>query len=242
MEPETRSSGTAAQKEGREKLSTTREGVSRSYIDREHPIGGQMSDIVRGLFLRTRLPWLLDHHARIPVLALFSFVNGCISIGIMAALAVVTQSPFIFPSLGPTAFLFFYTPTAPSASPRNTIIGHAIGAAAGYLSLVVTGLTMAGPALSVGVTWPRVIAAALSLGLTSGVMVLLKSPHPPAGATTLIISLGILTKPWQLLLLMAAVILLTLQAIAINRLAGIPYPLWNPPGEPDNTSANKGKG
>jgi CBS domain-containing membrane protein len=206
-------------------------GSARSFsyrIDREHPIGGEMSDILRGIFTRIRLPWLLQHYARLPVLALFSFINGCVSIGIMAALAVVTGSPFIFPSLGPTAFLFFYTPTAPSASPRNTIVGHAIGAAMGYFSLVVTGLTLAGPALSVGVTWSRVIAAALSLGLTSGLMVLLKSPHPPAGATTLIISLGILTKPWQLLLLMAAVILLTLQALAINRLAGIPYPLWNP--------------
>ncbi len=146
----------------------------------------------------------------------------------MSVLALITHSPFIFPSLGPTAFLFFYTPTAPSASPRNTIVGHAVGVLAGYLSLVLTGLTMVGPALYTGVTWPRVIAAALSLGLTSGVMVLLKSPHPPAGATTLIISLGLLTKPWQLLLLMVAVVLLTLQALAINRLAGIPYPLWNP--------------
>src|SRR6266567_3135872 len=236
MEPETRPSGTAAQKEEQEKPSTTREGVSRSYIDREHPIGGQMSDIVRGLFLRMRLPWLLQHHARIPVLALFSFVNGCISIGIMAALAVVTHSPFIFPSLGPTAFLFFYTPTAPSASPRNTIIGHAIGVAAGYFSLVVTGLTMAGPALAVGVTWPRVIAAALSLGLTSGLMVLFKSPHPPAGATTLIISLGFITNPWLLLVLLVAVVLLTLQALAINRLAGITYPLWNPIKEKEGSS------
>lgn len=237
MEPETKATGTASQKEESEKPSTTRENVSRSYIDREHPIGGQMSDVVRGIFLRTRLPWLLEHHARIPVLALFSFVNGCISIGIMAALAVITHSPFIFPSLGPTAFLFFYTPTAPSASPRNTIIGHAVGAVAGYLSLVVTGLTMAGPAFAVGVSWPRVIAAALSLGLTAGIMVLLKSPHPPAGATTLIVSLGILTKPWQLLLLMVAVILLTMQAFVINRLAGIPYPLWNPPREPADPPA-----
>ena len=197
-------------------------------IDKEHPIGGEMSDILHGLFTRVRLPWLLDHYARIPVLAIFSFINGCISIGLMAALAVLTNSPFIFPSLGPTAFLFFYTPTAPSASPRKTLIGHAIGAAAGYFSLVVTGLTQAGPALSVGVTWPRVIAAGLSLGLTAGLMVLLKSPHPPAGATTLIVSLGILRQPWQLVLLMGAVILLTLQAIAINRIAGIPYPLWNP--------------
>ena len=197
-------------------------------IDREHPIGGEMSDIVRGLFRHIRLPWLTQRYARTPVLAIFSFLNGCISIGLMAALALITRSPFIFPSLGPTAFLFFYTPLAPAASPRNTLVGHTIGVLAGYLSLVVTGLTAAGPALAVGVTWPRVIAAALSLGLTSGLMVLFKSPHPPAGATTLIISLGILTKPWQLLLLLVAVVLLTLQALAINRLAGIPYPLWNP--------------
>jgi CBS domain-containing membrane protein len=209
-------------------------------IDSKYPIGGEMSDILHGLFLRTRLPWLLEHHTRIPILAVFSFVNGCISIAIMSALAVITKSPFIFPSLGPTAFLFFYTPTAPAASPRNTLIGHGIGVTAGYLSLVVTGLTSAGPALAVGVTWPRVIAAALSLGLTSGLMVLLKSPHPPAGATTLIISLGILTHPWQLLLLMIAVVLLTLQALAINRLAGIPYPLWNPPKEANTSGKEQG--
>jgi CBS domain-containing membrane protein len=200
-------------------------------IDREHPIGGEMSDIVRGLFRHVRLPWLTQRYARTPVLAIFSFINGCISIGLMAALALITGSPFIFPSLGPTAFLFFYTPRAPSASPRNTIVGHAIGVLAGYFSLVVTGLTAAGPALAVGVTWPRVLAAGLSLGLTAGLMVLLKSPHPPAGATTLIISLGILTRPLQLLLLLVAVVLLTLQAFAINRLAGIPYPLWNPTRE-----------
>ncbi len=211
-------------------------------IDREHPIGGEMSDILRGLFVRARLPWLLRHYSQVPVLAIFSFVNGCISIGLMSALALITRSPFIFPSLGPTAFLFFYTPTAPSASPRNTIIGHAIGVIAGYFSLVVTGLTLAGPALAVGVTWPRVVAAALSLGLTAGLMVLFKSPHPPAGATTLIISLGILTKPWQLLLLMGAVVLLTIQAFVINRLAGIPYPLWNPKRDQAQSSDGTPKG
>lgn len=228
MEPEIEK---AAEASAQESLQDTNEPL-RPYrpgvIDREHPIGGEMSDIVRGLFGRVRLPWLTQHYARTPVLALFSLINGCISIGLMAVLALLTRSPFVFPSLGPTAFLFFYTPRAPTASPRNTIIGHGIGVLVGYFSLLVTGLTMAGPALAVGVTWPRVIAAALSLGLTAGLMVLLKSPHPPAGATTLIISLGIMTKPWQLLLLMAAVVLLTLQALFINRLAGIPYPLWNP--------------
>jgi len=203
------------------------------HIDRTHPIGGEMSEVARGLFTRLRLPWLTEHYARIPVLALFSLINGFLSIGLMSILALVTGTPLIFPSLGPTAFLFFYTPTAPSASPRNTISGHAIGVLAGYGSLLLTGLTTAGPALAVGVTWPRVIAAALSLGLTAGLMVLVKSPHPPAGATTLIISLGILTKPWQLVLLMSAVILLTLQAFTINRLAGIAYPLWSPAHQPE---------
>lgn len=228
MEPETQKGEREEEVQKRQDLRAASFRVARNRIDREHPIGGEMSEVVRGLFMRLRLPWLTERYARVPVLALFSFINGCISIGLMSVLALITGSPFIFPSLGPTAFLFFYTPTAPAASPRNTLIGHGIGVLAGYFSLLVTGLTAAGPALAVGVTWPRVIAAALSLGLTAGVMVLARSPHPPAGATTLIISLGILTKPWQLLLLMGAVVLLTLQAFSINRLAGIPYPLWNP--------------
>ncbi len=202
-------------------------GRDEGALHPRHPIGGQMDDIVRGLVRPLRLPWLLHRHSHVPVLALFSFLNGCLSIGVMSALALLTHSPFIFPSLGPTAFLFFYTPTAPTASPRNTILGHGIGVLAGYTSLLLTGLAMTGSALTVGVTWPRVLAAALSLGLTSGLMVLLRAPHPPAGATTLIIALGLLTKPSQLLLLMVAVVLLTAQAFVINRLAGIPYPLWS---------------
>ncbi len=204
----------------------------RYRIDDRHPLGGEMSDIVRGLLGRMRLPWLLEHHSSTSVLALFSFINGCISIGIMSGLAWVTGSPFIFPSLGPTAFLFFYTPTAPPASPRNTLIGHAVGVLAGYFSLVVTGLTTAGPALAVGVNGPRIAAAALSLGLTSGLMVLLRAAHPPAGATTLIVSLGILTRPSQLVILMIGVVLLTIQAFVINRLAGIPYPRWKASAQP----------
>jgi CBS domain-containing membrane protein len=143
--------------------------------------------------------------------------------------ALVSGRPFIFPSLGPTAFLFFYTPLAPAASPRNTICGHLIGALAGWGCLALFGLQHSGSSIAAGVTGARVGAAALSLGLTSGLMVLFKSPHPPAGATTLIFSLGVLRRLEDVLILMIAVALLTLQAIAINRLAGLPYPLWSTP-------------
>lgn len=57
-------------------------------------------------------------------------------------------------------------------------------------------------------------------------MVIAKSTHPPAGVTTLIVSLGIVTSPSHLLIIEVAVALLTWQAIAINRAVGIPYPLW----------------
>jgi CBS domain-containing membrane protein len=185
--------------------------------------------VTRGLLQRLRFANLEARYPRRWIVALFSMVNGFLAIAVMSLLAYVTNQPFIFPSLGPTAFLFFYTPLAPAASPRNTIIGHGVGTLAGFGSLVLFGLRDAGPALAVGVSWQRVGAAALSLGLTSGVMVLLSAPHPPAGATTLIISLGLLTQVDELVILMVAVVLLTVQAFAINRLAGLPYPRWAAP-------------
>lgn len=194
--------------------------------DRPGPIGGDMAAIVFGLARRMRVPSLTERYDNTAVMGLFAFLNGLIAIGAMAAVAFVTDEPFIFPSLGPTAFLLFYTPMLPASSPRNTVLGHAIGAAAGYLALVVFGLTDAEPALATSVTGGRVGAAALSLGLTSGAMVWARVPHPPAGATTLIVSLGILREPEQLVVLMLAVVLLVVQGFVINRLAGIDYPFW----------------
>ncbi len=57
-------------------------------------------------------------------------------------------------------------------------------------------------------------------------MVLLRVNHPPAGATTMIVSLGILAKPSYLPIIEIAVVLLAAQAFVINRLAGLPYPVW----------------
>lgn len=196
-----------------------------------YPIGGRMSDVVLGLGKRLRLKPLTERFDSVAVLGLFAFVNGLVSIGLMSLVALLTEQPFVFPSLGPTAFLLFYTPTQPTASPRNTLCGHLIGAVAGYLSLAVFGLLDAGPAILVGVSWARVGAAALSLALTSGVMVWLRVPHPPAGATTLIVSLGLITTVPKLIVLMVGVFMLVVQGFAINRLAGVPYPLWSPKPE-----------
>ncbi len=177
---------------------------------------------------RFRMAPLLARYPERQVWALFMFLNGFATIALLAAVAMISRTPFVFPSLGPTAFLFFFTPRAPAASPRHTIYGHAIGILCGYGALWLFGLEHAPPAMATGVSAARVGAAALSLAATGALMILLKAAHPPAGATTLIISLGIVTRPFHLLVIEVAVAILTLQAIAINRLAGIDYPRWAP--------------
>jgi len=183
-------------------------------------------DHVAVLLRRLRLAWLLDHFPPRVVWALYIFINGFLTIALLALLAVVTSSPFVFPSLGPTAFLLFLAPLQQSSSPRNTILGHAIGLACGYGAYVVTGAANMPFGIHPDVYWSRVFAAALSLSATGAFMVLLRADHPPAGATTLIVSLGIISQPKALVIIEVAVLLLVAQALIINRLAGLPYPLW----------------
>lgn len=190
------------------------------------PLDVPEPEVTRGIVARLRLTRLLSRFPERPVWAAFMFVNGFVSIAILAGVAMLTGTPFVFPSLGPTAFLFFYSPTAVTASPRNTILGHAIGIACGYGALLVFGLEHAPPAMATGVDVPRIGAAALSLAATGALMILFKAAHPPAGATTLIVSLGIVTKPFDLAVIEVAVALLTVQAWIINRLAGLDYPVW----------------
>lgn len=169
---------------------------------------------------------LLSKYNKTIVLFLYCLINGFVSIAIMSILAMWSKNPFIFPSLGPTAFLYFHSPKLPASSPRNAFMGHFIGIAAGWLSLAIFGLLDDGPTIIDGVNAHRVFAAGLSLGLTCAFMAILACPHPPAGATTLIVSLGLITSPFGLFCMMFAVLLLTIQAFCINRLAGIDYPIW----------------
>ncbi len=190
---------------------------------------------VFGLIERLRLTRLLFRYPPRLVWAVYVLISCFISIAIISALAALTGNPFVFPSLGPTAYLLFFTPLARASSPRHALLGHAIGLACGYLALFATG-TIAGTAgFERGVHWPTVFAAAFSLSATGAVMVLLRVSHPPAGATTLIVSLGLLSKPLQLVMVEAAVFLLVTEAFAINRLAGLAYPWWEdrvPPSRP----------
>lgn len=165
----------------------------------------------------------------LPVRALLAFVSSAISMALMTLVALVTAQPLVFPSLGPTAYLLFDRPHSAAAAPRTVFLGHLIAVVAGYLSLVAFGLRHAPSTLQQhGLSASRIGATALSLGLTAAGMVLLRSWHTPSGATTLIVSLGLLTRPEQLGILMGAVVLLIIQGIVLDKL-GLALPTWKPP-------------
>ena len=202
---------------------------------------GDLPAQVHGLSLRFGLTRLQARHNSRAILGAYVLLTSAISIGILSSLAALTDQPFVFPSLGPTAFLLFYAAMGTQSAPRNVFCGHLLGVLAGYLALVLFGLTGVGPNLE-DVTWPRVGAVTVALCLTLSLMVWLKVPHAPAGATTLIVALGLMRTPGQLFVLMVAVVLMILQGLAINRLAGLPYPLWAPQPTPDHGPASNHSG
>ena len=180
----------------------------------------------RGMLHRINLDRLAGTRGERFAISIYALICGTISIGVMAGAAWMTHSPLIFASLGPSAFLFYYAPRSFSAAPRSALMGHFIGALAGYASLwiffgdgrhVINHATM---------DWRFIFTAAFALGITSALMVFLDSPHPPAGSTTLLFALGFFNKSEQIASLMLAVVMLTLISVLLNRLAGIRYSIW----------------
>jgi CBS domain-containing membrane protein len=172
--------------------------------------------------------WLYQHY-RNNGNAIYTFVGSLLAIGLSGTWAYVVKQPLVFPSLGATAFLIFETPMAEVASPRNTIIGHTVGILAGAASLAIFGLLNAPSVYVSGITVSRIFAIALAVALTGGVLRVLRSAHPPAGATTIIVASGLLAKPHQMLDVFIGVVLLTIAGWCINRALGVPAPVWAAP-------------
>ncbi len=171
--------------------------------------------------------WYLATKVNVRVLtALFVLVACSISMVIMGVAAYLTSWPFIFPSLGPSTFLSFYSPSSSMAAPRNMILGHGIGAAVGFsvyqLSRILVPPSVSGP------MW-IFIAPALALGIVGMIMVVTGILHPPAGSTTMIAAMGLMPDWYAIPVVVGAVSAIAFQAYLMHRLAGIKYPLWSPP-------------
>jgi hypothetical protein len=101
-----------------------------------------------------------------------------------------------------------------------------VGAIVATAWLFVFGLQDHPTALVEGFTPERAAAVALSVACTGGILRLMRAAHPPAGATTVIVSMGLLHTASQLAALAAGVALLTLTAHLTNRMLGVPAPRW----------------
>jgi hypothetical protein len=135
------------------------------------------------------------------------------------------HQPLLFPSLGPSAYLAFESPTQANSSVRNALLGHGIALLIALAALQVSGLAAHPSALVEGMTVVRVLAAVLALALTSAVLQLIDATHPPAGATSLLVTLGLFKGVNGAGAIAAGVLIVVFASLLINRALGVRMPL-----------------
>lgn len=185
---------------------------------------------VVAFFSRLQFSYLYKNVKKPHFLALlFVFVSGATALATIALTAYLIDLPLLFPPLGPTAFILFYTPMASSACPRSFVLSHSIAVAVGLAALYLFRVIFPESelhALTV-MNWYRIFSVALAMGSISAIMVWLNIAHPPAAATALIAVMGYLDDPYKIMGIIAAVIILAIEGFVFNRLlGGLPYPLW----------------
>ena len=138
-------------------------------------------------------------------------IRAGVLLGCLGLLAWGTGRPFIFPSLGPTAFVLSDRTRLSPRGAWTVIGGHAWGTGAGLASyvLLASGTTLLDLRASGSLVGLELAASGtLAMVLTSILMMATRSVHPPACATTLIVSLGLLSTPVDGLIIVGAVALL----------------------------------
>lgn len=151
---------------------------------------------------------------------IYAAAVSVVVLGGLGGLAAAFGQPFLFPSLGPTVMVLTERPHSASAHPRNVVVGHAVGLTVGWGSLAAFGLWNAPPLMAHPPSVARIGAVVVSLALTTLLLQVLRTPHAPAGATTLIVSLGLLKAPHDLVAIVTAVVFVTAVATVLNLVTG----------------------
>lgn len=126
--------------------------------------------------------------------------------------------PWLFPSLGPTAYLLAKYPELPSSRIYNSIVGHLVGLASGFAAVAIFNAWQVPTVPLHDVTTARIWAAGLAIGLTVLVNSLLRSGHPPAAATTLLVALGSFKTARDAAIVIIGVLILVVVGEGIKRL------------------------
>ncbi len=130
---------------------------------------------------------------------------------VLGIIAWASGQPFIFPSLGPSAFLLAFDRYSDRERTYRIVGSHVIGGLAGLFawSVFAAGMpvTESPPAFS-GEGLRLAASATLSIILTSWAMIATNTVHAPACATTLIVSLGLLSTPVEVAIIVVSVVIL----------------------------------
>jgi len=165
----------------------------------------------------TSLPKRITSVASIPD-SLWVPVMSAALILLVGLLGLSTGRPWLGPSLGPSIILVTMSPAHPTARGWNIIAGHFIGLAAGLAVVALLGAQNAPNPIQTGHLEPvRVAAATLAILLTSLGGIITRSSHPPAAATTLLVALGAIAKPEQILATMVGVLIVAVAGEAVRR-------------------------
>jgi HPP family len=137
---------------------------------------------------------------------------------VVGILGLAVGKPWLLPSLGPSAMLVALAPAHPQARAWNTLIGHLVGIAAGFVAIVLAGAANApSPILQGELVLPRVVAATIAVALTVLVSAALRASHPPAAATTLLVALGASATADKALSLFAGVVVVAIAGELLRR-------------------------
>lgn len=136
---------------------------------------------------------------------------GGLLILVVGVIGLIAGQPWLLPSLGPTAYLQVEYPGLPSARIYNIIVGHYVGIVAGLIGIAIFGLWSTPSVLSSHHLLPAWVGAAtVTIFLTIIINMFLRASHPPAAATTLLVSLGAFTTQTQILSLIIGVLILAI--------------------------------
>lgn len=152
---------------------------------------------------------------------------------ILGGIAWVSGEPFIFPSLGPSAFLLAFERRGERGWLSQIVASHVIGGVVGFVaySLFASGVTITATPPPGSLAGLRLsMSGILSIILTSWGMIAGDTIHAPACATTLIVSLGLLSTLVQVAIIVLSVgTLVTFHLAALwvfKRLVGDIHPVY----------------
>ncbi|HET7473910.1 MAG TPA: HPP family protein [Candidatus Limnocylindrales bacterium] len=137
---------------------------------------------------------------------------------IVGVFGLAVGKPWLLPSLGPSAALIALSPAHPTARMWNTLAGHILGIAAGFLGIALAGAAVApSPLIDGQLVVSRVLAATIAILLTMLLMTMFRASHPPATATTLLVALGATATADKALSIVAGVVIVALGGELIRR-------------------------